>query len=416
MSNVSEQKLPFWHGVEPYHWMVFFGCWMGGIFDGMDSNLFAVILPNAIQELSHSVDKTVISQMGSQVTFLFLIGWTAGGIIFGVLGDKLGRVKAMVLSILLYSLFTGLAGFAHEGWQLAICRFLTGLGIGGELVSISTLLSETWPERSRAFAVGSLLSSYQVGVFISGVITSIIHDWRMAFFVGALPALLAIFVQTKLHEPDKWHQSKETKGGLPIKEIFTPEFRGSVIVGAVAFGGLLIGYWASLSWIPTWIQDLVGADGTGQEKSIATMYHGLAAVCGCLLSGYLADLLGRRSTIMVSYLGAFLVSWLMFSTVKEFSPWIYVFDAMLGFFIGIAQAIMYVYLPELFPTRVRATAIGFCLNAGRLSAAVAVLNVGLVVSFFHGYAGACLAFSMSYLVAVLAGIWGRETRGEPLPD
>ncbi|MBY0405212.1 MAG: MFS transporter [Cyanobacteria bacterium] len=427
-----------WAGVNKYHLIVFLGCWFGGIFDGMDSNLFSVMLPNAIQDLAHTDAKSVISQLGSQVTSVFLVGWMLGGVIFGIVGDKLGRVKSMVLSILLYAIFTGAAGFAQDPFQLGLCRFLTGLGIGGELVSIATLLSETWPERSRALAVGALITSYQIGVLCSAIITTYVHDWRTVFFVGALPAVLAIFLQLQLHEPEKWKKDKEkqeaenalqqsnapqhsevshTNAPIPRKQgLFGPSTRGNVILGSIAFGSLLIGYWASLSWIPTWIHDLLGNQSNGTEKSIATIYHAIAAILGCLLSGVLADSIGRRYTIMISCVGSFAASALLFMTNTQFSEMIYWQDAMLGFFIGLMQAVMYIYLPELFPTRLRATAVGFCLNAGRFSAAIAALYVGTLVAFFGGYAEALMAFSVPYLVGLIAAGIGKETKGQELPD
>ncbi|MDX1921077.1 MAG: MFS transporter, partial [Candidatus Caenarcaniphilales bacterium] len=156
--NSSEGLL---HGIGKYHIVVFVCCWLGGIFDGMDSTLMSVVLPSAISELIGSTDKLQVSQIGSYVGAIFLLGWTAGGVVFGYIGDKFGRVKSMIFSILLYAMFTGLSGLAQNWPQLACCRFLTGLGIGGELVSIATFLAEVWPERSRAIAVGALITSYQ---------------------------------------------------------------------------------------------------------------------------------------------------------------------------------------------------------------------------------------------------------------
>lgn len=411
-----------WAGVTKYHILVFIGCWLGGIFDGLDSTLFTVMLPNAVKELQHTTDRAIVSQVNSYVTAVFLIGWMLGGVLFGMVGDKLGRVKAMVFSILLYAIFTGAAGLAQDPYQLGICRFLTGLGIGGELVSIATLLSETWPERSRAIAVGSLISSYQIGFLLSGILTSFVDNWRYAFMIGALPALLAVFLQTKLHEPEKWQsdkakqaEGKEQKSSL--SSIFEPAHRKNVIVGGVAFGALLIGYWASLAWIPTWLFDFFSDDHQANSaKSIATMCHGLAAVVGCVLSGYFANTIGRRSTIMFTCVGAFAASALLFLTNSTFSEAIYWQDALLGFFIGMMQAVMYIYLPELFPTRVRATAVGFCLNVGRFSAAIAALYVKDLVHLFGGYSEALMAFSIPYLVALIAAWIGRETKGQILPD
>jgi MFS family permease len=416
--------------------MVFIGCWLGGIFDGMDSTLMSVAMPIALGELMGTTDKAVIGPIASYVTSVFLLGWMAGGVLFGMIGDKLGRVKSMILSILLYAAFTGLAGLTHNWQQLAACRFLTGLGIGGELVSISTFLAEVWPSRSRAIAVGVLITSYQAGVFIAGSINTLVHDWRLTFFIGMLPAVLVIFLRMALKESDKWMEARERQYAKPEnsshwKLLFNRTNARGLIIGGLVFGGLLVGYWASLSWIPLWIQDMLQNNGTGNERGIATMYQGIAAVLGCCLAGVFSDWIGRRATIILSYLGCFVASALLFLTNIHFSPVVYWECAFLGFFIGLAQAVMYIYLPELFPTLVRASATGFCLNVGRFVTAVSVFFVGDLVHFIvkhqvaqtlfnqagmSAYGVAALLFAVSYLIAVGAACFGTETKGQPLLD
>ncbi|MEB3286998.1 MAG: MFS transporter [Vampirovibrionales bacterium] len=429
----QKQTPSLWEGITRQHWLVFLGCWLGGIFDGMDSTLYTVVQFDAIAEVAHTMERSVISGIGSNIMAIFLLGWVAGGIVFGMIGDKFGRVSAMIGSILLYALFTGAAGLSQTPEQLGLCRFLTGFGIGGELVTIATMLSEVWPERSRAIAVGSLITSYQVGFFLAGLVPNLIFQfadgwdisgWRLVFFVGALPALLAIVLRLQMKESQKWQLAQDNASlgvsahqHLPLVAIFKKEHARNLTIGALTFGGLLIGYWASLVWIPTWIQDLIGPTAiNGTEKTIATMFHGISAVLGCISSGFLADAIGRRKTIIFGYFGCFASSWLLFTTNQTFSEAIYWQDALLGYFIGLSQAIMYVYLPELFPTRIRATAVGFCLNAGRTVTAVAVFFVGTMVTLFGGYDKALLVFSGSYLIAVVAGFFGHETKGQPLPD
>jgi MFS family permease len=422
-------------GVTKLHWLIFLGCWLGGIFDGMDSSLYMVIQHDALADLLATTDRTAISTAGSWIMSTFLLGWTLGGIVFGYIGDRFGRVTAMVGSILLYAIFTGAAGFVTDPWQLALCRFLTGFGIGGELVSITTMLAESWPARSRAIVLGLLITSYQMGVFLAGLIPASIYvlgdsigvaPWRLVFFVGVLPALLAIVIRLRMDESPLWlaeqHEhstaQRSTFGehmaalGQQISVVFNPQYRRDVFLGGLIFGGLLVGYWASLAWIPTWIQDMLGSTGNGTEKSWATMLHGLAAVLGCGLAGVVANQIGRRWTIIGSYVGMFLATcWLMLGS-NTFTDLVYVQDALLGFFGGLSQAIMYVYLPELFPTKIRASAIGFCLNMGRLVTTVAVIFVGPTVSLLGGYAMALLAFSTSYLIAAIGGYLARETKNQ----
>ncbi len=417
----STIRPPWWEGFTPYHGLVFLGCWLGGIFDGMDSTLMTVAMPSALAELLGTTARDVTSQAGSIIACCFLLGWTAGGIGFGWIGDRLGRVRAMVGSVLLYAAFTGLSGFATTWPMLAACRFLTGLGIGGELVSIATFLAEVWPARSRALAVGALITSYQAGVFLAGLVNFSVPTWRHAFWIGTLPALLVVFLRMTFKESDRWHEARQrdregTEETGPVMILLDRTHRRDLMVGALIFGGLLVGYWASLSWIPMWIQSLPGVHAGGQERSLATMAQGLGAMAGCALAGWLAEVIGRRGTLVIGYLGAFACSAILFLTNAIFSPVVHLESAGLGLFTGLAQATSYIYLPELFPTRARATGTGFCLNAGRLVTAFAVLFVATAVATLGGHGPAALAFASSYLVGILGAVLGRETRRLALAD
>jgi MFS family permease len=391
-----------------YHWWAFLACWLGGVFDGMDSTLMSVVLPVAIGDLTGNPDPAAIAGTGSVVNCLFLLGWTVGGILFGWVGDRYGRLKSMMISILLYSLFTGLAGLSQDWTHLAACRFLTGLGIGGELVSIATFLTEVWPAASRAVAVAALITSYQAGVFLAGLLHFGVPDWRWTFGVGALPALLVVLLRLTLKESDRWeaaHQQEPARLQDHAKPLW---------IGALAFAGLLVGYWASLSWVPTWIHQLPGTPESA--RSLATMALAVGAVGGCLLAGPMCQTLGRRWTLMLSSVGCWGASVWLFGSHTQFSPAIYGHNALLGLATGLTQAALYVYLPELFPTRIRATATGFCLNAGRIVTAGAVLVSGVLVTALGGLGSAATAFALSYLVTVLAVLLGPETRHRPLLD
>lgn len=446
--GMALQRLGWLKDITGYHLLVFVGCWLGGIFDGMDSSLYMVTQFDALSDVLGTTDRSVISTAGSHIMATFLMGWVVGGLLFGIVGDRLGRIKAMVGSILLYSLFTGLTGLAHTEWQFALCRFLTGVGIGGELVTITTVIAETWPERSRTFAIGMLITSYQMGVFLAGLLPTVIYSvlshvsaypmlaglapvspWRWVFMAGALPALLTVLIRLNLKEPERWtalHHSDSPTHHVTFQEglqtvwghlqtCFSPGHRRDLVIGGTVFGSLLIGYWASLAWVPTWIQDLLGPNQLGTEKSVATMIHGLAGTLGCFSAGLLAPMLGRRWTMVLGYGCSFCASaWLVQNS--HFTSFIYVQYAVLGFFTSISQAIVYIYLPELFPTIIRATAIGFCLNVGRVVTAVLILFVGPLVALLGGFAPSIFVFSCAYLLAVVAACFARETNHQPLPE
>lgn len=391
-----------------YPWIVLAVCWLGGVFAGMDANLFSVMLSPVIGDIAGHPGQAETIRLGSYVLSTFLFGWMVGGIVMGLASDYLGRVKMLALSIVFYACFTGLTAYAQSIPSLACCRFGTGLGVGGTMVGISIFLSETWRSSSRAAAIGVLVTSYQVGVLLSGTISHFFPEWRSAFAMGAFPVVIAACVLGYFREPAlKTEEKKESSNSFNQKHLW---------IGGILFGSLLVGYWASLTWIPTWMQGLLGDHAIGHEKNFATMLHGSCAIAGCLIAGPLSDWIGRRAVIFLSYSGALVVSLWMFLGHETFTPLLYVYFGALGFFIGVAQAVMYIYLPELFSRRVRATCVGFCLNAGRLVTGVAILFMGIIIQWFGGYVEALSAFSAIYAAGVAFSYFAPETKSNELPN
>ncbi len=386
-------------------WLVFMICWLVGVFAGMDANLFSVMMQQAIADVAGNPSQTEAVKWGSTLLSSFLLGWMLGGILMGVASDYLGRVKTLALSVILYSCFTGLAAQTESMGAFGMYRFAAGMGVGGSMLGISIFIAESWTTSSRALALAALVTSYQVGVLFSGVISHILPDWRMAFAAGSIPMVLAFAVLKLFHEPAAWKNMKTTSPEHEEKS-----GRNHLLMGGMIFGSLLIGYWASLSWIPSWIQNLLGDSALGHEKSTATVIHGLCAIAGCLAAGPLADAFGRRPIILFSFAGALIDSLWMFQGHHEFSNLLYAYHGLLGFFIGMAQAVMYIYLPELFSTKIRATCVGICLNGGRLVTAIAILFMGVIVSWFQGYSEALSLFSMVYLIGIGFTLFAPETK------
>lgn len=408
----------YFQGVTPTLILAFIGCWLGGVFDGLDSSLMQVTMPLALRDLTGKAPQDV-AYLGSWITSIFLVGWTLGGIVFGYVGDRFGRVKAMMGSILLYSLFTGLAGFAQNWETLALCRFLTGLGIGGELVSITTFLSEVWPEKSRAFAVAVLISSYQIGQMLSGVLNFFVEDWRYAFFFGALPALLVFFLRRNLGESEKWMESqleaaeaKHEKTSLWAL-LFNAQHRKNLWLAAIAFSAYLTVFWAGLAWIPSWVDTL--ANRPDNARTIQIMLQGIFAIIGCASAGILTQKWGRKASIALGSFGILVSSLVLFLGFKTFHPALYAVGGAFGFFHGLTQSSFYVYIPELFPTSIRMSAVGFCFNAGRLFTAASVLMVGVLVQSLGGFAQSALVFTMFTLVIMATLYFAKETKGQALP-
>jgi MFS family permease len=411
--------------VSRYQWIVLLACYAGGLFDGLDSSLFTIAVKPAVSQLLHTQNTTSVGPIGSTITALFLLGWTAGGIIFGLLGDKIGRVRALTISILIYAIFTGLCGLAQSWQQLAFFRFMTALGIGGELIVGTTLLAESWPEQYRSKAVGVLSSAYQMGYLLVGAISlglgSFLNhfDWRILFFIGVLPALLTMGIRHHVHEPEKWtQQKKEQPTSSAFSDIFKPPFLLRTLAASLFTGALLVAYWASSFWVPMWIQSLLGhTQHAMQTSSFVMLLIGLFGMIGAISSGFLADWIGRRWTVVLANLGYLAATLGLFLLHRHYEPSLVYWACGLGYFIGLNIAICYVFVPELFPTRLRGTGTGFCFNMGRIAAAAGSQFSGALIGILGGSI-AMAAVSISFVLLLGAVVvWAApETRNQKLLD
>ena len=391
------------HSSCTYRGIIFCVCFLAGTFAGMDANLFSMTLPQIIQSVYGQTDRMMAAQWGSYATAALLLGWTIGGIGLGAVSDRIGRVYGLALSIALYAGATVLAAMVQHMPYMIALRFFVGMGVGGTLVAMSVFISESWSSSSKTIAIGILIASYQAGVFLSGFVVHISTTWQASHMMGALALLLVLPTLWFFQEPKQSSQKESQVEGAETNSTYR------LLVASAIFGSLLIGYWASVAWIPSWIEDLQGG-GTGHyEKNIATMIHGMCAICGCIIVGVLAQTWSRKVLIGFSYLGALVLSWAMFLGHSSFSETIYVLNGMLGLCIGMAQAIMYIYLPELFPVRSRATQVGICLNAGRLATIAAVLLVGVIMTYFSSYAEALSFFASIYIVGAMLALVTPET-------
>ncbi len=396
-------------------------CWLGNYFGGMISTLLSAYLPDAVFDLVGHLDDAALSEIGSYVGALYLIGWTLGGVTFGYLGDQVGRVRSFAGTFLLYAIFTLAASFV-ESWQLLVaCRLLAGFGVGGMLVVSAVLVAEVWPDRTRAIALGMLAVSFPIGIMSAGVVNYLVADWRTAFLLGVFPLGFALLSPFVLHEPGRAHQpttgTAESVGLGRFVQLFRPPHRSTFLVGATIFGSMLVGIWAIFSWLPTWAQSLIGMDQDGQQqRGLLMMLLGVGGIAGGIVGGFLANALGRKRSLLIAFAGAFTASFLLFKTNHTFTPIIYAETAFLAIFFGISQGILTAYVPELFPTAIRSTATGVCFNAGRVVTAGAVFFVGVLVPVLGGYGNAVFIFSLTYVLGFVATLFGKETKGITLRE
>lgn len=405
-------------GITPYQWRVLVCTWLGWCLDIMDAYLYAIILFPAMSDLLGTTESSIIGWYGGIVLSIFMIGWALGGILFGMVADRYGRAKTMALTILVYAVFTGLSGLAQSWTQLALYRFLTGLGVGGEWAAGAALIAESWPERSRAKAAGIMQSSGGVGFFFASLLYFFLSPlgWRWVFVAGILPAFVAFYIRRSLREPERWERAQ--KSGTPLANIFTARIGRDLFVATALAAVATFGYQGAIQWVPTWITTLLHAQGIKEvagKVSLITIVLNAGGIVGCLVFPVLADRWGRKTALWIYFLGGFLSVPSTFFFIQEFTPAL-LFSPIVGFFGGGIFTGFAIYFPELFPTAVRATAQGFCYNFGRFFSAAAPFTTGLL-TFTHGsFAYAIGTVGLVYLLGLFILLFARETNGQLLPE
>jgi MFS family permease len=419
--------------VTRYQWLVLFVAWLGWVFDAMDATIYALVLHPALHDLLHAqtggaVSQEAIGWYGGIILSIFLVGWAVGGVLFGIVADRFGRTKTLVFTILIYALFTGLAALSATWWQLALYRFLTALGIGGEWAAGAALVAEVWPEQKRAKAAGVLQSAWAAGFLIAAVVNLALRQsgWRPIFVVGVAPAVVALFVRLWVKEPERWvktHEREQQPGAArsrKLAELFEPRLLRSTLVGSGLAFVAVFGLWGATNWTPTLVRslpELRGSDSAALTSyvSYATMLLNAGALAGYLSFGPLADRWGRRAVFALMCLGSLVMLPVTFLTPRSYAQ-VLLLLPLLGFFNNGIFSGFPIYLPELYPTRLRATGAGFCFNVGRVLASAGPFLTGFLVTALGGFGRAASAIALIYLVGLLILPFAPETRGQPLPE
>lgn len=412
-------------GVGASHYLVLIAAFLGWLFDGFEMGLFPLVARPALQSMfqsavgSENVDAFVGQWMG-YITALFLLGAAFGGLVFGYLGDRIGRVRALSLSILTYSVCTGLGYFATEPWHLGLFRVIAALGMGGEWSLGVALVMECWPERLRPLMAGLIGAAANVGyllvAFLGHVVPITPTSWRWVWLVGVLPALIVFFIVKAVPESERWKASVKQGPSAPLRDVFSGAHLLNTILGILIASVALIGTWASVQWIPVWVDKMVGS-AYPEAKAQVAMCSAFGAIFGGLVGPLIGGYIGRRPAYTLLCLSSLLACAFLFRGGLEFG-YLFMFVVIL---VGMTTASFYgwfpLYLPELFPTRMRATGQGICFNAGRVFAALGAVFAGQLVGYFDGdYAKMGSVITLVYVVGMLI-IWlAPETKGKPLPE
>jgi MFS family permease len=401
--------------------MVLLAAFLGWLFDGYEIGLFPVVARPALKDLLGAVGDGPVGAWMGYITAAFLLGAALGGLIFGWLGDRIGRVRAMALSILTYSLVTGLAYFAREAWHLGAVRFISALGMGGQWSLGVALVMECWPEKWRPVLAGGMGAAANFGFLLVGM-TAKVHpltqdSWRWIMLVAALPALLVFFIILFVPESERWKAAaKAAPERNPVREIFSPRYLKRTLLGIAFASVALIGTWGSVQWLPLWADQMAGKLNP-TAKADTQMMQAIGAIVGAFLAPLVGARIGRRPAFFLLCAVSFGLCAVLFRTVEQFGNSFLVYALLVSASTAAFYGWFPLYLPEIFPTRVRATGQGVCYNTGRVFAAVGALTQGQLVAAFHGsYARAGAIVTLIYLAGMVL-IWlAPETKGKPLPE
>jgi MFS family permease len=458
-STTGTSTTPWWKDLTAYHWFVFAMASMAWVFDCLDQQVFILARGEALKALlPPNTDGPVINQYAGYATSIFMIGWATGGLIFGSIGDRIGRARTLAITVLLYSVFTGLSAFSTGPTDFFIYRFITGLGVGGVFGLAVALVADSLPERSRTPALGLLQALSAVGNITAGIMSIVVGQlgaagsinpawgWKIMFLFGALPAFLCVFIQFRLKEPEKWVNARR-EGKLTgakfgsYRDLFSdPRWSRSALGGMLLCVAGVIGVWGIGFFAPELINGVIElrlkeADPNVSPdtiKSTQSTWRGIngiiqntGAFFGMLAFTFLCQRIGRKKSFAIGFIAA------MFATIAFFRLfngtsmiWL---SAVMGFFQLALFAGFAVYLPELFPTRLRSTGTSFCYNVGRYVAASGPITLGELAKYLapkdapleqklQAFRDACTYMSLFFLVGLIALAFLPETKGKPLPE
>jgi MFS family permease len=428
-----------------YQWTVLFAAWLGWGFDIFDSLLFNYVAPNAVPTLLGIPLGTAAAQAATLqwtgiLTSLLLVGWAVGGIMFGRIADKLGRIRTLLLTMLMYAIGTAACAFAPNMAFLVVFRIIASLGIGGEWAAGAAMVAEVVPEKRRVEAGALLYTAAPLGLFLATIVTYQIQGvyfagspevaWRYVFLFGLLPAAVAFFVRLFIKEPERW-QKVHTKAASPrIAEIFAPQYRAITVSGLLMAVVALITWWSCNAFLGVVATGLASQASAGLSrieatalseswKQIAGNWFNIGGLIGTLLTIPASKILGRRVMFSIYFLLSGLAVLAAFGLPLEPRTRLFMYFPIGLTVFGVFGAFTY-YLPELYPTRLRGTGAGFCYNAGRLIAAVGPFIVGSIAARGAGALGSALQvlFYVGFvpLLGLLVMPWVLETKDRALAD
>ena len=410
----------------------FWGAWAGWALDGMDSVIYALVLNPALTELlprsGIKATSANVGWAGSILFALFLAGWGLS-LVWGPISDRFGRSRVLASTIFVYAIFTGFAALSQNVWQLGFFRLLAGIGIGGEWALAGTYVAEAWPEERRKMGAGYLQTGYYAGFFLASALNYTVatrYGWRAMFWCGLAPVIVAFLVLIGVKEPQRWHQvakEKTLRGPSPLRRIFMSPYTRRTLINTTLLAAAICGLWAGAVYAPTAIVFLAEQAGLTPRQAMKMSSLGmgllsLGTILGCLAAPLMAERMGRRRALASYFLGMALCILLGFGWAFHLPHGMLPFIAVLAFlgFFGGNFAIFSLWLPEQYPTSVRATAFAFTTSFGRFLAAGINLALGALVIRMGTLGKPVALTAIAFGVGLFAIPFAIETKGKALPD
>jgi MFS family permease len=433
---------PWYRSLDANQWKTMIASNLGWMFDGYETFALILVVGVALRDLLDPSQFAQIPAYAGTVIGITLLGWGVGGVIGGVLADYIGRRRTMILAILAYSLTTGLSAFAWDWVSFALLRFVVGVAIGSEWSTGASMTAEVWPDKARGRGAGLMQCGLGIGFFLASFIWLFVSGygpgaWRIMFFIGVIPALFALWLRTGVKESHKWEQSNEKRKSAHAKkksgaalsaedhaltrftfaDLFAdPEIRKRTIIVFLMSLTTTVAWWGISTWVPPFVAAAAGKAGLPPQTwaAYAGMSYNAGAIIGYIGLGFLADNFGRKPIVMIFFAASLVLTPALYMWTSNLHLLLLV-AAVNGFFTLGQYSWMSVWLPELFPTRMRATGMAFAFNSPRFIAFMGPLFAGALIAQLGGVSNVAVTFSFIYILGFILVPFLPETKGKPLP-
>jgi MFS family permease len=423
MQATSDAAGPWYRGLSRYQWLVLTVAWLGWVFDIADSAIFALAKITMLTEIMGAAAYAASGKaIEAQIQMLFLIGWSIGGLVFGVLADKWGRTRVLVITVLMYSALTALTALSKTVLQVEILRFLTALGIGGEWAAGAALIAEVFPDKARAPAASVLQSAAAIGPVLAALGNQALKNdsWRWLFVLGTLPALITVVVRFYVPEPERSVRAERRRDAGSLKALFANPLYARYAIVAIVIGIVGIAGSNNLSF---WMPNLVKAASAGISDAIVksrtsnvtyTMHIG--TLLGVFFFPWLCQRIGRKPSFAIFFAACPLALALITYGAVSYQHLLLMAPITSFFVIGLTSGYA-LYFPELFPAHLRATGAGLAYNTGRIATApVPIWTADLMAAMNGSVSAGVLIAGAAYVIGLIALPFAPETRGKGLPD